>query len=104
MPYEGNLKFSHKNGEVNHGSPWNLVDVWDIIRTRNYKCDYMKEMWAPNWVFLPIFFILYVYMLPRGQILWFFDAICVLLIFFYSKPPKMQLNAKDNPVLFENCD
>ena len=48
MLYEGNLKLSHEKGKMNYGSPWNLVDVGDIMRNIYYKCDYVKEMLAPN--------------------------------------------------------
>ena len=105
MLYEGNLKLSHEKGKMNYGSPWNLVDVGDIMRNIYYKCDYVKEMLAPNGLLWLNFFedalCIDVVLLPNLKFFWS----CLRIInFFYRKPPEMQLNAKDNQVLFENCD
>ena len=93
MIYEGNLKSLHEKSEGNNGSPWNLVDVGDLIWNVSYKCGRVKEILIPNGKFWPNFFedALRVYVAPPGQISWFFEAIYVLLI-FYSKSLKMQLN------------
>ena len=69
MIYEGNLKSLHEKSEGNNGSPWNLVDVGDLIWNVSYKCGRVKEILIPNGKFWPNFFenALHVYVAPPAK-------------------------------------